>query len=203
MPEAVRGLLSYEHFRAQGGAIEEDVKAAARRRQGTGQAHYDPGWLGQARVLRLFPSALCYTAWRWLAEDFSGLAVALNSRHPALASSRERPSRLAPVGYGEPHRFKVTSDNPFPGLLNDHASQRDNQEWRLLMPAKTAPRRQDRAALPITRGLVAGLFWSVATPETVVDEIRYLVRRDMRYRSVRLGRVVPDAGRWQLALITE
>lgn len=198
MPEAVRGLLSYEHFRAQGGAIEEDIRAAAQRRQSGGKPHYDQGWMGQGRVLRLFPSLLSYYGWRWLADGFSGLAVILNSRNPALVSSSERPSLLAPVEYGGAHRFKVTSDNPFPGLLEDHASQRDNQEWRLLMPAKTTPKREGRPVLPVTRGLIEGLVWSVATPEPLIEEVRELVKHDMRYRSLLMGRVVPDSQRWQL-----
>lgn len=200
MPESVKGLLSYEHFRAQGGAIEADVRAAAKRRQSGGLPHYDQGWLGQGRVLRLFPSALSYYGWRWLADDFSGIAVVVNGASTALKSDRERPSVLAPVVYGAEHRFKVSSRNPFPGLLEDHGSQRDNREWRLLMPAKTTPRREGQPVLPITRDLVKGLTWSVSTPAALVEEIRHLVKHDMRYRSVELARVIPDAQRWQLKL---
>ena len=199
LPEAVRGLLSFEHFKTQGGEIEDNVRAAARRHQNGQQAHFDTGWLGQARLLRLFPSALCYYGWRQLAEDFSGFALVLNSRHATFASSKERPSKLAPVRYGQPYRFKVTADNPFPGLLEDHGSQRDNQEWRLLMPAKTAARHQGRPVLSVGRGLIESIYWSVATPEESIEALRTLIKQDMRYRSVKLGRVVPDAHQWQLS----
>jgi len=199
LPEAVRSLLSFEHFKTQGGEIEDNVRAAARRHQGGQQAHYDTGWLGQARLLRLFPSALCYTGWRQLADDFSGFALALNSRHSSFTSTKERPSKLAPVRYGQPHRFNVSADNPFPGLLEDHGSQRDNQEWRLLMPAKTTPRHQGQSVLPIGRGLIEAIYWSVATPEESIEALRTLIKQDMRYRSVKLGWVVPDAHQWQLS----
>ncbi|WP_108126702.1 hypothetical protein [Saccharospirillum mangrovi] len=199
LPESVRGLLSFEHFRAQGGSIEADIRAAARRRQGADQPHYDTGWLGQARLLRLFPSSVCYAGWRDLAQGFSGVAVALSSTHKSLASSRERPLFLGPVRYGEAHRFKVSADNPFPALLEDHRAQADNQEWRLLMPAKTAAQHQGKAVLPLGRDLVRAIYWSVATPEDVVEGLRAL-KRDMRYRSVEFGCVTPDAHRWQLQI---
>lgn len=199
LPETVRGLLSFEHFRAQGGAIESDIRAAARKRQGGDQPHYDTGWQGQARLLRLFASPVCYYGWREPAQAFSGLAVALNSGHKALASSRERPSMLGPVRYGQAHRFKVAADNPFPGLLEDHAAEADNQEWRLLMPAKTTPRHAEQPALPLARDLVKAIYWSVGTPDEVVEGVRAL-KQDMRYRSVELGCVTPDAHRWQLQL---
>ena len=199
LPEAVRGLLSFEHFRAQGGSIEADIRAAARRHQGGEQPHYDNGWQGQGRLLRLFASPVCYAGWRDLAQGFSGLAVALNSAHKSLASTKERPSLLAPVRYGQAHRFKVSADNPFPGLLEDHASQADNQEWRLLMPAKTTPQHRDKPALPLARDLVRAIYWSVATPDEVVEGIRAL-KRDMRFRSVELGCITPDAHRWQLQI---
>ncbi len=203
LPEAVRGLLSFDHFRAQGGAIEEDIRAAARRRQGGSQAQFDIGWMGQGRLLRLFPSALCYYGWNHLAEGFSGVALVLNSGHANFASSRERPSKLAPVRYGEPYAFKVTSDNPFPGLLEDHVSQRDNQEWRLLMPVRTAPKYQGQPVLPIARGMIEAIYWSVATEDATVEAIRTLARQDMRYKSIGLGRVVPDVHRWTLSLLPE
>lgn len=199
LPEAVRGLLSFEHFRAQGGAIEADVRAAARRREGGDQPHYDTGWQGQARLMRLFASPVCYYGWSDLAERFSGVAIALNSAHKSLASSRERPSLLGPVRYGQAHRFKISADNPFPGLLEDHAAQADNQEWRLLMPAKTTPLYRDKPALPLGRELVRAIYWSVATPAEVVEAIRAL-KRDMRFRAIELGCVTPDAHRWQLQI---
>lgn len=100
LPESVRGLLSFEHFKAQGGEIEDTVRASARRRQEGSQAAFDSGWLGQARVLRLFPSALCYYGWQRLADNFSGFTLALNSRNSVFDSTRERPSKLAPFSMG-------------------------------------------------------------------------------------------------------
>lgn len=205
LPLAVKGLLSFEHFRAQLGELANSVKASARQREYGHTPGYDLGRLARARVARLFPSALSYLAWRDLAGGFSGLAVALVSRHASLASREGRPALLAPVQYGGGHRYQVTATNPFPGLLMDHPACADNQEWRLLMPdttvpVKPGPDRDPQSVLPIQRGLVTALYWSVNTPEETVAEVRQLVARDMRFRSVRLGCVVPDPGRWQLQL---
>ncbi|WP_028671817.1 hypothetical protein [Saccharospirillum impatiens] len=205
LPAAVKGLLSFEHFRAQSGELASSIRTAAREREYGRTPSYDLGRLAKARVARLFPSALSYLAWRDLAEGFSGLAVAMLSRHASLASQEGRPALLAPVQYGGEHRYQVTALNPFPGLLLDHPACADNQEWRLLMPESTAPVRPgpegvSQPVLPIQRGLITGLYWSVNTPEETVAEIRQLVARDMRFRSVALGKVVPDPGRWQLQL---
>lgn len=205
LPLAVKGLLSFEHFRAQSGELANSVQASARQRELGCTPGYDLGRLARARVARLFPSALSYLAWRELADGFSGLAVALVSRHASLASREGRPALLAPVQYGGEHRYQVTAANPFPGLLMDHPACADNQEWRLLMPEKTVPvkpgpDRQPQPVLPIQRGLITALYWSVNTPQETVAEVRQLVARDMRFRSVNLGCVVPDPGRWQLQL---
>lgn len=205
LPAAVKGLLSFEHFRAQQGDLASTVLASARQREHGQTLQYDPDRLAKARVARLFPSPLCYLAWREQADEFSGLALALASRHDSLASQEGRPALLAPVKYGVEHQFRVTATNPFPGLLSDHPACADNQEWRLLttgnnVPVRPDPDQQETSVLPIQRDLVTAIYWSVNTPETTVNAIRQLVDWDMRYRSVALGRVVPDSGRWQLRL---
>lgn len=205
LPAAVKGLLSFEHFRAQSGELASTIVKSAREREYGHRPHYDLNRLGKARVARLFPSALTYLAWRDLAEAFSGVAVALVSRHAALASREGRPALLAPVQYGGEHRYQVTGGNPFPGMLMDHPACADNQEWRLLMPearvpVRPGPDRTPQPVLPIQRGLVTALYWSVNTPRETVEDMRQLVARDMRFRSVTLGCVLPDPGRWQLAL---
>lgn len=205
LPPAVKSLLSFEHFRAQSGELASTIQTAARQREYGRTPGYDLNRLARARVARLFPSALSYLAWRDLAGGFSGLAVALVSRHAALASREGQPALLAPVQYGGGHRYQVTATNPFPGLLMDHPACADNQEWRLLMPdstvpVKAGPDRESQSVLPIQRGLITALYWSVNTPEETVAEVRQLVARDMRFRSVTLGCVVPDPGRWQLQL---
>lgn len=205
LPAAVKGLLSFEHFHAQSGELASTIQSAAREREYGRTPSYDLSRLAKARVARLFPSVLSYLAWRDLAEDFSGVAVALVSRHAALASREGRPALLAPVQYGGEHRYQVTATNPFPGMLMDHPACADNQEWRLLMPDSTVPvklgrDRTPQPVLPIQRGLITGLYWSVNTPQETVADIRQLVAWDMRFRSIALGRVVPDPGRWQLQL---
>jgi hypothetical protein len=206
LPLAVKSLLSFEHFRAQQGELASTVTEAARKRQYGNTPQYDLGRLARARVARLFPSALSYLAWSGLADRFSGLAVALASRHEALARREGRPALLAPVQYGGEHRYQITASNPFPGLLSDHPACTDNQEWRLLVPdssvpVRTGPDRQQHSVLPIQRGLITAIYWSVGTPEATVEAVRQLVSQDMRYRSVTLGTVVPDPGRWQLRLM--
>ncbi|MHA7880642.1 MAG: hypothetical protein ACX931_12680 [Saccharospirillum sp.] len=203
LPEAVRSLLSFEHFRQQGGTIEAEVRDAARRQSQPEASGYDLGWLDQARYLRLFPSAACFLAWQGLAENFSGLAIALDSGHSGLASSKERPTVLAPVVYGGAYRTKVTASNPFPGLLEDHAARQDNQEWRLLMVANKVKQLDALPVLPLPRNLVTGIYWSTDTPEAVIEAVRSLVRHDMRYRGIQLGQVLPDERAWQLRIKRE
>ncbi|MCH8531353.1 MAG: hypothetical protein LAT65_10925 [Saccharospirillum sp.] len=203
LPETVRGLLSFEHFRQQGGTIEAEVRDAARRQNQPQQQGYDHAWLGQARYLRLFPSAACFLAWQELGDAFSGLAIELDSGHVGLESSRERPTVLAPVVYGGPYRANVTATNPFPGLLEDHPARQDNQEWRLLMLAKKVKTIDAVPVLPIPRGLVAGIFWSSNTAQEIIDSVRTLASQDMRFRGIQLGQVVPDERAWQLRLVRD
>ena len=205
LPLAVKGLLSFEHFRAQSGELASTIQASAREREHGRLPGYDLNRLAKARVARLFPSALSYLAWRDLADGFRGLAVAVQSRHASLASRAGRPALLAPVQYGGEHRYQVTATNPFPGLLVDHPACADNHEWRLLMPettvpVKPGPDREPQPVLPIQRGLITAIYWSVHTPEATIAEVRQLAARDMRFRSVALGQVIPDPGRWQLQL---
>lgn len=203
LPDAVRGLLSFEHFRQQGGPIEEEVREAARRQQQPQQQSYDLGWLGQARYLRLFPSPACFLAWQELGDGFSGLAIELDSGHAGLASTKARPTVLAPVVYGGPYRAMMTASNPFPGLLEDHPARQDNQEWRLLMMAKKVKTVESVPVLPIPRGLVTGLYWSTTTPQEIVDSARTLASQDMRFRGIQLGQVVPDERTWTLRLVRD
>lgn len=203
LPEAVRGLLSFEHFRQQGGAIEAEVREAARRQSRPDQKGYDLGWLGQARYLRLFPSVACFLAWQELGDAFSGLAIELDSGHAGLESTRERPTVLAPVVYGGPYRANITAMNPFPGLLEDHSARQDNQEWRLLMLAKKVKTVESIPVLPVPRGLVVGIYWSTHTPLEVVESVRTLASRDMRYKGIQLGQVVPDERAWRLRLVRD
>lgn len=201
LPDAVRGLLSYEHFRQQGGPIENEIREAARRQARPQQSGYDSGWLGQARYLRLFPSAACFLAWHEQGEAFSGLAVELDSSHSGLESSKERPTLLAPVVYGGPYRTNITAMNPFPGLLEDHPARQDNQEWRLLMLAKKVKLVDDTPVLPVPRGLVTAIYWATNTTEEIVNSVRTLVSQDMRYRGTQTGQVVPDERAWRLRLV--
>lgn len=194
LPDAIRGLLSFEDFLAQRDKIEPSVRQNILRSRTAADApmKYQTSRIEQTLNLRLFSSATVPMAWQTLAEGFSGICLELGSKASGFQALAGKPVLLRPVRYGQTHDLSVSPDNPVPGVFEDIREHQANGEWRLVRPANQG------GEIKLAKGDVVNVFVSVHASSEWVAKLREFLALDLRYRNCQLFEVYPDASTWRL-----
>jgi hypothetical protein len=197
LPENVRLWLPFDAFLKQKGKLEAQVKAAVL----TSRSSAPKSSLGYAQkrfektaFMRLFNSATNHFGWFNLAAQFTGICIGVRPKASCFQAMPGVPVVLQPVQYGKSHQFQSSEHNPLPGAFLDVAEHESFGEWRAIVPN----RNDDPMTLKIKRQDVQRIYYSVMTPDSVVQELHDLVKHDLKFRHVALYRVLPDASYWRL-----
>ncbi len=196
LPMSIRGLLAFEDFLAKRDTFEADIrrKVMASRSQATGPAAYSQNRLSKAGFIRLFSTATSDYGWRTLADQHQGLCIAISSQASFLRPKAGQPVMLKPVQYGLPHDTQVSPTNPIPGAFSDAEENKARAEWRAVYPV---PAMAD-SALKLAKNDITQIYVSVCASEELLEQVKQLVRLDLRYRKTQVLQVTPDASRWRL-----
>jgi len=195
LPDNIRQLLSFEAFQAQADKLADTIRARVLAQRQPADLGYNKKRLDKIGYLRLFSSALSHFGWSTLADNQSGICVALNSRSPMFLPTAGQPVLLRRVSYGAEHAFAISPSNPLPGFFCDHAEHRARDEWRVAYARTPA----SSAEIRLPKNAVSQIYTSINTPAAVKQAVQELVAQDMRYRQVQLFEVQPDTLRWQLS----
>ena len=195
LPDNIRQLLSFEAFQGQADKLADSIRARVLANRQPADLGYNKRRLDKIGFLRLFSSALSHFGWSTLADNQSGICVALNSRSPMFLPTAGQPVLLRRVSYGAEHAFAISANNPLPGFFCDHAEHRARDEWRVAYARSTT----SAAEIRLPKNAVTQIYTSINTPPALKQAVQDLVAQDMRYRQVQLFEVQPDTLRWQLS----
>jgi len=199
LPENVRNFLPYAVFEQQQGKILESIQKSAKQKKAASLVSGYPHQRHEKMaMLRLLPTTVSHYAWSHWANNHSGICIALNSQSDIFQSSAKNPKQFGQVTYGGEHHPAASKQVPFPELLNDHEDYSNLSEWRLVFPKKSCKEVLGELHLPASSSAITGIYWSVNTPESIVEEIKRIKAQDMRFRQIDVGYVKPDKSQWKL-----
>lgn len=197
LPSNIKGLLSFEDFLQQREKLEPQIRQQIKQQRTSTVQGYTLDRFDKAAFLRLYTSALNNDAWRYQAEDFSGLCIALRSSAAALTARKGYPALLKPVSQGKDHDVKASAHNPLPGAFMDVETSASEGEWRLVLP-----RSEDvDAGIKLSKGDVTRIYVATAASEELVDAVQKLVGYDLRFRQCSVFQVIPDVAHWKLTAV--
>ena len=197
LPENVRLWLPFDAFLKQKGKLEAQIRASVmlhKSAQPQMTAGYSQQRFDKTAYLRLFDKATCHFGWSVLASQFTGLCVGLRQQASCFQPAPGSPVLLQAVQYGIEHPYQVSAGNPLPGAFVDVVEHQAFGEWRAIVPNRS----DEPVALRLKRHDVQCIYYSVLTPEDVVQALHVLVQQDLNFRHVALYRLLPDAASWRL-----
>jgi len=195
LPENIRGLLSFDAFKAQSKKLEASIRQNVLKRRKNLVQGYTLNRVNGVAYIRLFSSALSSYGWTSLAKEHSGLCIGFNVSSSMFQPSKSHPIIMKPVKYGEGHELDVDANNPIPGFFCDDSENKARAEWRVAY----AKPLLDKLEVKIPKGAITEIYMSVNASDELKADLQGLVARDLRYRSVSLFEVFPDATKWRLS----
>jgi len=195
LPENVKMFLSFVDFSKQSDKLAESIKGKILRTRTTNLKGFDRSRIEKSAYMRLFPVATSDFAWRRLAGNYSGLCLAISSKAQLFTSGTGKPVSLQAVKYGQKHALAVDKNTPVPGLFDHSAEYALQKEWRAAYVASLYPNSE----IKITKNDLRGIYVPSTAPASLLNQVKNLVKQDLRYRHVDLFEVFPDASQWRLS----
>lgn len=201
LPENVRNFLPFSVFEQQQGKVLESIQKSVKAKKAASLVSgYATRVHAKMAMLRLLSTSVSHHAWSQWANQYSGICVVVNSQSDLFQSTAQSPRQFGPVTYGGHHHPAPSKQSPFPELLLDHQDYANLSEWRLVFPKSSCKEVQTNLQLPISSSAISGIYWSVNTPERVIEDIRTMKAQDMRFRQIEVGCVKPSKDQWKLVL---